>query len=52
MLEVRSAYGWYGEAAAWAADENGRPFGVDIAVDNTTNCPRCNVVQFLYKLSK
>ena len=44
--------GWYGEAAAWAADENGRLFGVDIAVDNTTNCPRCNVVQFLYKLSK
>ena len=44
--------GWYGEAAAWAADENGKPFGVDIAVNNTTPCPRCHVVQFLYKLSK
>ena len=40
--------GWDGEAAAWAADENGRPFGVDIAVNNTTPCPRCHVVQFLY----
>ena len=44
--------GWNGEAAAWAADSNVKPFGVDIAVDNVTNCPRCNVVQFLYKLSK
>ena len=44
--------GWNGEAAAWAADSNGKPFGVDIAVNNTTPCPRCNVVQFLYKLSK
>ena len=48
----RTAYpgqdGWDGEAAAWGADENGRPFGVDIAVNNTTPCPRCRVVQFLY----
>ena len=44
--------GWNGEAAAWAADSNGKPFGVDIAVNNATPCPRCNVVQFLYKLSK
>ena len=44
--------GWSGSAAAWAADSNGKPFGVDIAVNNTTPCPRCNVVQFLYKLSK
>ena len=44
--------GWFGEAAAWAADSGGRPFGVNIAVNNTTPCPRCNVVQFLYKLSK
>ena len=40
--------GWNGEAAAWAADENGLPFGVDIAVNNVTPCPRCRVVQFLY----
>ena len=44
--------GWYGEAAACAADSNGKLFGVDIAVNNTTDCPRCHVVQFLYKLSK
>ena len=44
--------GWNGEAATWAADSDGKPFGVDIAVNNTTPCPRCNVVQFLYKLSK
>ena len=46
------ADGWYGEAEAWAADENGKPFGVDIAVSNITECPRCRVVQFLYRLSK
>ena len=44
--------GWDGDAAVWAADEYGRPFGVDIAVNNTTPCPRCRVVQFLYKLMK
>ena len=45
--------GWNGEAAAWASQGyGGKPFGVDIAVNNTTPCPRCNVVQFLYKLSK
>ena len=45
--------GWNGEAAAWAGQGyGGKPFGVDIAVNNTTPCPRCNVVQFLYKLSK
>ena len=41
--------GWDGKAAAWAADRQGRPFGVDIAVNNTTLCPRCRVVQFLYR---
>ena len=41
--------GWDGEAAAWAADNNGKPFGVDIAVNNTTDCPRCYVVQFLFR---
>ena len=44
--------GWNGEAAAWAADKNGKPFGIDIAVNNETDCPRCHVVQFLYWLSK
>ena len=45
--------GWNGEAAAWAGqDFDGKPFGVDIAVNNDTDCPRCHVVQFLYKLSK
>ena len=45
--------GWNGEAAAWAGQGySGKPFGVDIVVDNKTKCPRCNVVQFLYRLSK
>ena len=44
--------GWDGDAAVWAADEKGRPFGIDIAVNNETDCPRCHVVQFLYWLSK
>ena len=44
--------GWNGEAAAWAADENGKPFGIDIAVNNETDYPRCHVVQFLYCMSK
>ena len=32
--------------------KNGKPFGIDIAVNNETDCPRCHVVQFLYWLSK
>ena len=44
--------GWDGDAAVWAADEKGRPFGIDIAVNNETDCPRCHVVQFLFLLSK
>ena len=44
--------GWDGDAAVWAADEKGRPFGIDIAVNNKTECPRCHVVQFLYCMSK
>ena len=44
--------GWDGEAAAWAGNSyGGRPFGVDIAVNNATPCPRCHVVQFLYRSS-
>jgi len=42
--------GWYGEAENWAADYSGKPFGVDIAVNNTTPCPRSHVVMFLYNL--
>ena len=45
--------GWNGEAAAWAGkDDGGKPFGVDIAVNNKTDCPRWCVVQFLYKTVK
>ena len=45
--------GWSGEAAAWAGkDDGGKPFGVDIAVNNKTDCPRWCVVQFLYKTVK
>ena len=44
--------GWDGDAAVWAGDEKGRPFGIDIAVNNETDCQRCHVVQFLYCLSK
>ena len=45
--------GWSGEAVAWAGKDNGgKPFGVDIAVDNKTDCPRWCVVQFLYKTVK
>ena len=42
--------GWYGEAQAWAETgySSGRPFGVTSPVNNTTPCPRCYVVQFLY----
>ena len=43
--------GWDGEAEAWAKkdDPNGLPFGVNIAVSDGTNCPRADVVQFLFK---
>ena len=45
--------GWDGEAAAWAGkDDGGKPFGVDIAVNNQTDCPRWCVVQFLFKTVK
>ena len=42
--------GWDGEAQVWAETGYGpdRPFGVSTAVNNTTPCPRCYVVQFLY----
>ncbi len=42
--------GWYQEAADWAGNGyGGLPFGVDIAVNDTTPCPRANVVMFLQK---
>lgn len=41
--------GWDGDAAKWAADSSGRPFGVDISVNNWTLCPRCNVVVFIHR---
>ena len=41
--------GWSGEAAKWAADINGKPFGVDIPVNNGTLCPRCDVVVFIHR---
>ncbi len=45
--------GWDGEAAAWAGkDDGGKPFGVDIDVNNKTDCPRWCVVQFLSKTVK
>ena len=41
--------GWDGEAAEWAGKYyGGKPFGVQIAVNNKTDCPRWCVVQFLY----
>ena len=42
--------GWDGEAQVWAETGYGpnRPFGVSTSVNNTTPCPRCYVVQFLY----
>ena len=42
--------GWNGEAQVWAEKGYGpnRPFGVSTSVNNTTPCPRCYVVQFLY----
>ena len=42
--------GWYQEAADWAGNGyGGLPFGVDIAVNDATPCPRANVVMFLQK---
>ena len=41
--------GWDGDAAKWAADSQGRPFGVDISVNNWTPCPRCSVVVFIHR---
>ena len=43
--------GWWGEAEYWAEKGYGigKPFGVSMTVDNTTDCPRCYVVQFLYR---
>ncbi|MBO4898056.1 MAG: S-layer homology domain-containing protein [Clostridia bacterium] len=43
--------GWDGEAAEWAGKNyGGKPFGVQIAVNNKTDCPRWCVVQFLFEL--
>jgi len=42
--------GWYEKAAGWAGTGyGGKPFGVNTAVNNTTNCPRGYVVMFLQK---
>ncbi|MBQ3389545.1 MAG: S-layer homology domain-containing protein [Firmicutes bacterium] len=42
--------GWYQKAANWAGTGyGGKPFGINVAVNDTTDCPRCNVVQFLQK---
>ena len=42
--------GWGEEAKEWAGrDYGGDPFGVDIGVDNTVNCPLWCTVQFLYE---
>lgn len=43
--------GWNGEAAEWARDAYGKPFGVDIKVSNSTPCPRRDVVTFLFRAS-
>ena len=40
---------WYQDAAKWAADSNGKPFGVDITVNDGTLCPRCDVVVFIHR---
>jgi hypothetical protein len=43
--------GWYQEAANWAGTGyGGKPFGINVAVNDTMDCPRCNVVQFLQKV--
>ena len=48
--------GWQGEAARWARENDpkgqNKPFGVDVAIDNSTPCSRANVVQFLYTAVK
>ncbi|MBQ3404585.1 MAG: hypothetical protein IJG63_04095, partial [Oscillospiraceae bacterium] len=41
--------GWDGEAATWSYDSNRLPFGVNLSVNNTTDCPRGAVVTFLYR---
>ena len=42
--------GWYNVAANWAGTGyGGKPFGVNTAVNNTTDCPRAYVVMFLQK---
>lgn len=42
--------GWYQEASNWAANGyGGKPFGVSISVNNSTDCPRGSVVSFLYE---
>ena len=42
--------GWYEEAAGWAGgDYGGKPFGVNLKVNNETDCPRGAVVTFLYR---
>ena len=40
--------GWYEEAANWAS-RGGKPFGVNLKVNNTTDCPRGAVASFLYE---
>lgn len=41
---------WYEDAANWAGNGyGGKPFGVDVVVNNWTPCPRANVVMFLQK---
>ncbi|MBR2575754.1 MAG: S-layer homology domain-containing protein [Firmicutes bacterium] len=45
--------GWYEEAANWAGEDyGGKPFGVNLKVDNSTDCPRGAVVTFLYRCPK
>ena len=40
--------GWYTEAASWAGNGyGGKPFGVNTAVNDITDCPRAYVVMFL-----
>ena len=45
--------GWDGEAEAWARENDPNhtnlPFGVNIAVSDSTPCPRADVVTFLYE---
>ena len=48
--------GWDGEAEAWARDSDPKgsklPFGVNIAVSDSTPCPRADVVTFLHRAAK